>query len=149
VTELEYPAAIHKINEEDGGGYIAFATDLKGCVGDGDTPEAALLDLRNAILEWIDEARKLNRPIPKPGDAFINALNERKNMVQIIKKQDELIKEQSKAFESLHKEIDHLREQVSELAESRQVEAEPLWGYADVTCIVDKKARSYKNEFQH
>ena len=63
-----YPMVVNQACEDDGGGYLAHALDLKGCIGDGDTPEEAIANLKDAITEWIDEARRLNRPIPQPGE---------------------------------------------------------------------------------
>jgi antitoxin HicB len=47
-------------------GYIAYVPDLPGCMGEGDTPQAALDDVLGAIEEWIDLARKLGRSVPEP-----------------------------------------------------------------------------------
>jgi antitoxin HicB len=63
---LEYPVIIEPLRQQDGGGFIAAAPDLPGCVSDGETPEEALTGVRDAISAWIDEARELNRMIPKP-----------------------------------------------------------------------------------
>jgi predicted RNase H-like HicB family nuclease len=35
-------------------------------MSDGETPEEALTNVRDAIPAWIDEARALNRIIPAP-----------------------------------------------------------------------------------
>jgi antitoxin HicB len=51
---------------EDGGGFLATAPDLPGCATDGETPEDALRAVQGAIDEWIEEARRLGREIPKP-----------------------------------------------------------------------------------
>jgi antitoxin HicB len=52
---------------------IAFAAgggnavpDLPGCISDGETPEEALANVRDAVASWIDEARALGRAVPEP-----------------------------------------------------------------------------------
>jgi antitoxin HicB len=50
----------------DGGGWLASVPALPGCMGDGETPEAALADAERAILEWQDAARQLGRDVPGP-----------------------------------------------------------------------------------
>jgi predicted RNase H-like HicB family nuclease len=67
MADLRYPIVISAASDDDGGGFVAFAPDLEGCIADGDTPEAALADLQSAILEWIDEAKRLGREVPVPG----------------------------------------------------------------------------------
>lgn len=46
--------------------FIAEVPELSGCAADGPTYEAALEATGVAIREWIDTARELGRPIPKP-----------------------------------------------------------------------------------
>ena len=43
------------------GGYLALMPDLAGCIGEGDTPEAAREDCRKAAVEWLDEMHRLGR----------------------------------------------------------------------------------------
>ena len=60
-----YPVIILELRKEDGGGFFALAPDLPGCVGDGATRGEAVTDLESAIGEWIDEAQRLKRAVPK------------------------------------------------------------------------------------
>jgi len=62
----DYPIVVRPLAAEDGGGWLAEAPDLPGCMTDGDTAEAALADMENAIAEWIDAAEQLGQPVPKP-----------------------------------------------------------------------------------
>lgn len=59
----DYPILIEPA---EGGGFIALVPDLPGCMSDGETEEEALRSVKDAIAEWIDEARRLDRPIPPP-----------------------------------------------------------------------------------
>ncbi len=54
-------ASLTIVIEASEGGFIARAPDLPGCMGDGDTPEAAEADCRAAALEWLDEHARLGR----------------------------------------------------------------------------------------
>jgi len=72
-TKLDYPVIIEPLSAEDGGGFVAAVPDLPGCMSDGETPEEALSNVRDAIAEWIDEARALGRPIPSPSHGLAAA----------------------------------------------------------------------------
>ena len=66
MARLEYPVVIEPLLPEDGGGFLATAPDLPGSATDGETLEDALRAVQVAIDEWIEEARRLGREIPKP-----------------------------------------------------------------------------------
>jgi predicted RNase H-like HicB family nuclease len=51
-----YRVTIEPLSEEDGGGFMASAPDLEGCMSDGATPEEALHNIYDAILCWLDAA---------------------------------------------------------------------------------------------
>jgi antitoxin HicB len=40
--------------------------DLPGCMSDGETAEAALASVKDAVAAWIDEATAIGRPVPPP-----------------------------------------------------------------------------------
>ncbi len=130
MADVEYPMAVKRVSEEDGGGYVALAVDLKGCMGDGETPEEAVANLREAIIEWLDEARRLNREIPAPGVALARAREEREEMIEIIKKQDEVLSSQSQILSKLIGELSGLREKVEALSSQGDFVV-PIWGCAD------------------
>lgn len=56
--------SIEKIPPVDGGGYMAIAPQLPGCVADGDTPEEALAAMKNTIEAWLATAKSLGWVIP-------------------------------------------------------------------------------------
>jgi antitoxin HicB len=66
MPKLDYPVLIEPLSQEDGGGFLATVPDLPGCMSDGDTAEAALLSVQEAIAEWLEEARVLGREVPRP-----------------------------------------------------------------------------------
>ena len=66
MDELTYPVVITPLTAEDGGGFAATVPDLPGCMSDGETPEEALRNVREAIDAWIETARELGHGIPEP-----------------------------------------------------------------------------------
>ncbi len=73
MARREYPIVIEALSEEDGGGFLATVPDLPGCMSDGETREEAARAIDDAIAAWIDEAKKLGRPIPEPTANFARA----------------------------------------------------------------------------
>jgi predicted RNase H-like HicB family nuclease len=73
VAELDYAVIIEPLAGDDGGGFVATVPDLPGCMSDGETPEDALLNVRDAIKAWIEGARALGRPVPRPTTRHIAA----------------------------------------------------------------------------
>ena len=63
---LEYPVIISPLSAEDGGGFSASVPDLPGCFSDGETPEEALANVRDAIAMWVEAAGELGRAVPVP-----------------------------------------------------------------------------------
>ena len=51
---------------EDDKAFIAEVPELPGCMADGRTKAKALAAAERAAREWIETAKKLRRPIPKP-----------------------------------------------------------------------------------
>ena len=47
-----------------GGGFVAYAPELKGCVSDGETPDEALHNIYDAITCWIADAEAKGDPVP-------------------------------------------------------------------------------------
>ncbi len=66
MSQLHYAVLVEPLSDEDGGGFLATVPDLPGCMTDAETPEEAVRLISGVIDEWIEEARKLGRDIPKP-----------------------------------------------------------------------------------
>ena len=73
MPDLNYPVTIEPLSAEDGGGFVATVPDLPGCMSDGETPEEALANVRDAIAAWIEEARSLGRDVPQPSKRHVAA----------------------------------------------------------------------------
>lgn len=69
MTKLTYPLSIRPLSPEDGGGYLAEFADLPGCIGVGETVEEALQEAEDALNAWLEAAKELNKPIPRPSVA--------------------------------------------------------------------------------
>ena len=49
MREDTYPALIRPLSEDEGGGWLVEYPDLPGCMSDGETPEEALQNGRDAV----------------------------------------------------------------------------------------------------
>lgn len=62
-----YPFELSPLSEEDGGGWLILFPDFPGAVmSDGETPEEALLNGREALEEIIAIYQADGRPLPLP-----------------------------------------------------------------------------------
>ncbi len=46
--------------------FIVEIPELPGCMAQGDTPETALANAKEAIELWLDTAREFGDPVPEP-----------------------------------------------------------------------------------
>lgn len=66
MSKLSYPVIVSPLSDQDGGGFAATVPDLPGCMSDGETPEEAIANVRDAIDAWLEAARDAGRAIPAP-----------------------------------------------------------------------------------
>ncbi len=66
MSQLTYPVVISPLSDADGGGFVATVPDVPGCMSDGETPEEAIANVRDAIAMWMEAARDAGRDIPPP-----------------------------------------------------------------------------------
>ena len=64
--QLDYAIVLEPLPAADGGGWLASVPALPGCMGDGESREAAMSDVLMAIGEWKDAARRTGQEIPGP-----------------------------------------------------------------------------------
>lgn len=62
----DYPVIVQPLSEDDGGGYAAIVPDLPGCMSDGQTPEEAIVNVRDAIIAWMEAAEDVGHSVPPP-----------------------------------------------------------------------------------
>ena len=63
---LDYEIIIRKISEEDGGGYFAYYKDFKGVMGDGETADEAIEDVKSAFKSYLEVALENKEKINEP-----------------------------------------------------------------------------------
>jgi len=56
---------IRKLTEEEGSGYLAEYTHLKGCMADGETKMEALQELEKAKESWLKAAHEFGMDVPE------------------------------------------------------------------------------------
>jgi predicted RNase H-like HicB family nuclease len=66
-----YEIILYWSNEDTA--FIAEVPELPGCMAHGDTQEAALASVKEAMHLWLDTAREFGDPIPEPRGRLIYA----------------------------------------------------------------------------
>ncbi len=61
-----YRFSVRPLAPEDGGGYLIEYPDLPGCLSDGDTPEEAIQNGRDAVLAYLRSCAQHSDPVPRP-----------------------------------------------------------------------------------
>lgn len=109
---MDYAVVVTRLSDEDGGGYLARVPDLYGCMSDGETPEEALSNAKQAILDWIEVARAAGREVPVVGNAVRRANAREASLIQTIKILSEQYDSLDDRIARLFGEIEHLKELV-------------------------------------
>ncbi|MCC5863427.1 MAG: type II toxin-antitoxin system HicB family antitoxin [Gammaproteobacteria bacterium] len=65
---FEYPFELRPLSEGEGGGWLITFPDLPGCMSDGESPEEAVANGRDALAAWVAAAREAGREVPRPGE---------------------------------------------------------------------------------
>jgi predicted RNase H-like HicB family nuclease len=65
-TDHRYEIILYWSNDDEA--YVAEVPELPGCAADGATYQEALGNVAVVIEEWIETAKELGRPVPKPKD---------------------------------------------------------------------------------
>lgn len=61
---------IRPLTEEEGGGYLIEFPEFPGCIADGETPEAAIREGRDALDSYLRTLVKLGRPVKPAREAY-------------------------------------------------------------------------------
>jgi predicted RNase H-like HicB family nuclease len=61
---IRYELIIYWSREDEA--FVVEVPELPGCAADGKTYREALSNAEKVIQEWIETARDLGRPVPKP-----------------------------------------------------------------------------------
>lgn len=62
----DYAFEIAPLSAEDGGGFLITFPDLPGCMADGETPDEAIREGRDAFAAWMKAQAEAGREIPAP-----------------------------------------------------------------------------------
>lgn len=81
----DYVLVIAPLPEEEGGGYVAVFPDLPGCMSDGDTPEEAAANARDAMNAWIQVQTERGIDIPLPGASADKVSAKLKSLIDSLK----------------------------------------------------------------
>lgn len=65
-----YAATVGPLPASEGGGYMASAVELPGCMATGETEAEALEELRDAIRSWVLTAREFGDEVPAPTSTY-------------------------------------------------------------------------------
>ena len=60
----KYAVMLYWSNADDA--FVAEVPELPGCMAHGDTQDAALKHVNEAMALWIDTAREFGDPVPEP-----------------------------------------------------------------------------------
>lgn len=63
---IDYDIITAKLDEKDGGGYLAYYKDITGVMGDGESEDSAIADVKQAFDCYLDVALKNKDNIPEP-----------------------------------------------------------------------------------
>ncbi len=64
MMELPFRYEVAPLPLSEGGGYVAVAPDLPGCMSDGETMEEAVANLQDAAVGWLAEAQAAGFDLP-------------------------------------------------------------------------------------
>ena len=67
-SNVEYPFELRPLAKEEGGGWLITFPDLPGCMSDGETPEEAIVNGKDAVAAWVAAASAAGRAVPQPGE---------------------------------------------------------------------------------
>ncbi|WPL10433.1 type II toxin-antitoxin system HicB family antitoxin [Thiorhodovibrio litoralis] len=67
-ANVDYPFELRPLENNEGGGWLIVYPDLPGCMSDGETPEEAIANGRDAAAAWMRATTDAGREIPRPGE---------------------------------------------------------------------------------
>jgi len=130
---MDYPIVIVPLPEDEAGGFLGYAPDLKGCMSDGATREEAARNTQDAIEEWLDAAKVRNIEIPAPNSA---AEHERARKAQLAIQ----LKQLAEGVDQFEERLQALEKVAREIEE--KLENQDAWGrFAELTGTVPPPGR--------
>lgn len=129
---MDYAVVVLKLSQEDGGGYLALVPDLYGCMSDGETPEEAVSNVQEAVADWLEVSRQMNRSIPEVGSSVKRAKARESALIETIKILSEQVDGLDGRIERLFSEIEHVKE---------LIENQESWDRFDRLVSVDRETK--------
>lgn len=66
--QMEYSFELRPLSDDEGGGWLITYPDLPGCMSDGESPEEAMANGKDALDAWLKAAAEVGREVPSPGE---------------------------------------------------------------------------------
>ena len=82
---VDYDIIVDKLSNEDGGGYFAYYKDIPSVMGDGDTKDEAISDVKSAFESYVEVSIKNKDIIKEPQNIY------KKEKINITIPKDKLI----------------------------------------------------------
>jgi predicted RNase H-like HicB family nuclease len=70
---IDYDIIVSKLSESDGGGYFAYYKDIDTVMGDGETEDEAVKDVKSAFSCYLDISLANKDAIPEPEEKLNKA----------------------------------------------------------------------------
>ena len=67
---IDYDIIVDKLNDNDGGGYFAYYKDITSVMGDGNTKDEAIEDVKNAFISFVEVSLKYKDIIIEPQNLY-------------------------------------------------------------------------------
>jgi|GEM_PF-428550 len=68
--DIDYDIMVSPLSDEDGGGYFAYYKDIKGVMGDGESEQEAIQDVKKAFEAFVEVSLANQDSIPEPINIF-------------------------------------------------------------------------------
>jgi len=102
---IDYDIIVSPLKEEDGGGYFAYYKDIRGVMGDGETKNEAIRDVKDAFSAYLDVSLANQDPIPEPLNLYkskrINISMQQSKIIALDNLAKELHTDRSKILSEL------------------------------------------------
>lgn len=105
---VDYTMVVTPLSEEEGGGFMAYYPDLPGCLSDGETPEEAVENAKDAFLAWMSVQEDRGAEVPKPGAAIEEAKQREKDIFNAAKTFVEYADHAEERIAELERMLEHV-----------------------------------------
>jgi len=133
--QTEYRIILRPLESSEGIGWLAEVPDLPGCRSDGETPEKAAANVKDAITCWMETSLELGREIPE--STHVSANYSGKFLIRIPKSlHRSLVESADKEGTSLNQYITYLLAERNALQVERGIKHDTEQGICPVSHLV-------------